>query len=186
MNRQTITTAAKDVLESSRGTLVNVIRAGHGSTHDALKACDKLTKTSADMLASVPTLVATTLRNDIVSIEGQLTVVAGMLAGSAAATVERAANRVARGASDTVDSLEQVFDLRVKEALVRAGAPSGELIEELAGRIAVIARDVARLSDLLPTLPGKRIAAERAMPAIKSHAKPRKSMRTATRARPTA
>ncbi len=185
MNTQTITTAAKDVLESSRGTLVNVIRAGHGSTRGALKACDQLTKTSADMLASVPTIVATTLRNDIVSIEGQLTLVAGMLAGSAAATAEGAANRVARAASGTVDGFEQVFDLRVKDALVRAGVPSAELIQELAERIAVIARDVTRLSDLLQPLPGKHNA-ERSTSAVKSRAKPRKSTRTVTRKRVTA
>jgi hypothetical protein len=94
-----------------------------------------------------------------------------MLAQSAANTAESATNRAAKAASGGVDTFERVFDARVRDALVRVGAPSGELIQELALRIATLAKDVARLSDLLQPLAGKKNTADRAIPAAKAKAR---------------
>lgn len=166
MNTQTIPAATKDVIESGRKTLINVIAAGRTSTRGALNAYDQVWKTGAETLARVPDSVATTLRDDLISLEGQLTLIANVLAQGAANSAEETANRAANIASGAVDSFERVFDMRVMEALDRIGVPSGELIRELADRIATLVRDINRLTDLLRPL--------QAAPA----AKPRNSRKT--------
>jgi hypothetical protein len=186
MNTQTVAHSTKDALESTRGTLINFIRAGHGSTRGALKACDQMTKTSVDMLAGVPTVVSTTLRDGVVSIEGQLTMIAGMLTESATASAEEVANRTVQAASGAVDGFERVFDKRVMDALARAGAPSSALIRELAQRVATIARDVALLSDLLQPQSSEGVADKVATPAARTRVKPRNSGRVAKRGKKSA
>jgi outer membrane murein-binding lipoprotein Lpp len=181
MITQTVAAATRDVLESGRKTVVNGIHAGHGTARGALKACNRLTATGADMLATVPTMVATAIREEVVSVEGQITLLAGMLAQTAADSAENATNRAAKVATGSVDTFERVFDLRVRDALVRVGAPSSELIQELALRVSTLAKDVERLSDLLQPLAGKKSAAKRAQPAAKARAKSRTSTRAVKR-----
>jgi hypothetical protein len=177
MITQTVAAATRDVLESGRKTVINGIHAGHGTARGALKACNQLTATGANVLASVPTMIATTIRDDVVSVEGQLTLIAGMLAQSAANTAEGATNRAVNAATGGVDAFERVFDLRVRDALTRAGTPTGELIQELALRIAALAKDIARLSDLLQPLSGKKSTEHHAMPAAKARTKSKQSKR---------
>jgi len=185
MNTQSVAVSTKDVLESTRGTLINVIRAGHGGTRGALRACDQLTKTGVDLLAGVPARVATSVRDDVVSIEGQVTLIASALTESMAAGAEEAANRAAHAASGAVDGFERIFDTRVMDAIARAGAPTAEVIRDLAERIAALARDVARLSDLLQPLSSTptRIAAKPAASSGKRRASTRKAAPAVKRAR---
>jgi hypothetical protein len=135
------------------------------------------------MLTGVPAKVVSTLRDDVVSLEGQVTLIATALTESLAASAEQAANRAAQTASGAVDGFERVFDMRVMDALARAGAPSAAMIRDLAERIAVLARDVARLSELLQPLAGKRYAEKQAVPAAKTRAKARKPGRAVRRAK---
>jgi hypothetical protein len=109
----------------------------------ALNAYDQVWKTGADTLARVPDVVATTFRDDLVSLEGQLTLIANVLAQGVADGAEETANRAANIASGAVDNFERVFDIRVMEAIDRIGVPSRELVRELAERIATLVRDIA-------------------------------------------
>jgi hypothetical protein len=181
MITQTVAAATRDVLESGRKTVVNGIHAGHGTARSAIKACNQLTTTGTDMLTGVPTMLASAIREEVVSVEGQITLIAGMLAQTAADTAESATNRAAKVATGSVDTFERIFDLRVRDALVRVGTPSGELVEELALRIAALAKDIARLSDLLQPLAGKKHTAHRATPAAKARAKSKTSKRAVKR-----
>ena len=177
MNTQTVPAATKDVIESSRKTLINVIAAGRTSTRGALNAYDQVWKSGAAALARVPDVVATTLRDDLVSLEGQLTLIANVLAQGVADSVEETANRAANVATGAVDSFERVFDMRVMDALDRNGVPSAEPIRELADRIAPLARDIARLTDLVRPV----VAAPSQKPRAKSR-KGRPSVKRGARA----
>ena len=170
MSTQTLPSAAKSLIESGRSTLVNAIDAGRAGTQGTLKAYDKLFKAGTDTLARAPLVMTAELRDNLVSIEGQLTMIANLLAQNVADHATDATNRLAVTATGAAESFELVFDLRVREALGRLGVPNGDVVSALADRIAALARDIERLIRAAQTVPATPAATRKAPTAVRARA----------------
>ena len=71
-------------------------------------------------------------------------------------------------ATSTADGFEQVFDLRVMQALDRMGLPAGAIVRELATRIAQVTGEIDRLVQALPLPRVSEPAKQAARPARKA------------------
>jgi hypothetical protein len=167
MNNQAFPAAAKSLIETSRNTLVNAIDAGRQGTHRTLETYDKLFKSGIDTVAQAPVAITNELRDSVVAVECQLNLIASLVAQSAARQATEVANGIAGTAVSAADSFEQVFDLRVMQALDRLGVPAGAVVGELADRIAALALAIERLLKAVQT-PRTAPAARKAGTVAKS------------------
>jgi hypothetical protein len=176
MSTQSFPAATKGLIENSRSTLVNIINAGRKSTHNTLSTCDSLFKTGTDTLALAPAAVANELRDNLVSIEGQLTLIANLLTQNVADNTAAAANRIAGNAAFAVDSFERVFDLRVMQALDHLGIPADQMVRRLANRLEALATEIDRLLQIVQGAQAAPVAGRKTSIADKSRTrKPRKA-----------
>jgi hypothetical protein len=184
MNTQSFPVAAKSLIETSRNTLVNAIDAGRQGTHRTLDTYDKLFKTGIDTIAQAPIAITTELRDSLVALECQLNLVASLVAQSVAHQTTEAANRIAGTAVSAADSFEQVFDLRVMQALDRLGVPAGVVVGELADRIATLVLAIEQLLNTVQASPKAPVAAGKSPTAakVRSATTRRVGKRTAKRA----
>jgi len=158
MNNQAFPAAAKSLIETSRSTLVNAIDAGRQGTHRALETYDKLFKSGIDTVAQAPVAITNELRDSVVAVECQLNLIASLVAQSAALQATEVANGIAGTAVSAADSFEQVFDMRVMQALDHLGVPAGVVVSELADRIAAVALAIERLLKIVQPAPTAPIA----------------------------
>ena len=158
MNNQAFPAAAKSLIETSRNTLVNAIDAGRQGTHRTLETYDKLFKSGIDTVAQAPVAITNELRDSVVAIECQLNLIASLVAQSAALQATEVANGIAGTAVSAADSFEQVFDMRVMQALDRLGVPAGVVVGELADRIAALALAIERLLKVVQATPTTPVA----------------------------
>ena len=178
MARQSLPVAATDLIETGRRTLGNAVETSRDSAHQALQAYDRAFAAGTDTLLRVQNLIGSSLRDDLVSIEGQLTLIASVLANGVADQAADATNRAADVAKMAAGRFEKVFDLRVMQALDRVGLPAGEFVRDLAGRVAALAKEIDRLINLVqsahepPAIGSKRRTAPK--PAAR---KPRRSVK---------
>src|SRR4249920_2109015 len=84
MSNQTFPAAAKSLIETSRSTLVNAIDAGCEGTQRTVNTCDRMFKSGTDMMARGPIALPTELKDNLLSIQGQLPMIANLLAQSVA------------------------------------------------------------------------------------------------------
>jgi len=140
--------ATRDVIESGRKAAKNVIAAGRGSTRRVLQACDRTWQDGVATLATEPALITRALGHDLVSIQGQLTLIAGYLANCAADRGDRVVDGVAKATASTVSEYEHVFDARVAQAISRLGMPIADVIQALVRHIADLSADLARLTSM--------------------------------------
>jgi len=152
MKQQQLPVAAKDVIETSRKSLVEVLDAGRGTIRRTLHACDQVFVTGTGTLARAPVLVRAGIRDELVSLEGQMTLLASVLAQSTLDQAERVTNVAAGAATRIADDFERVFDLRVMQALERLGVPAGAMVQEIADRVAALTRELNRMLQALPII----------------------------------
>jgi hypothetical protein len=145
LNKQQIPVVTKDVIESGRMAAKNLIATGHAGTRRVLRACDKAWSTGTNSLAVNPGLISGKFRDDLISIESQLTLLGRYVANTAAERGERAVNVIANTANSTVSEYERVFDLRVVQAMTRAGEPIAEVLRMLAALVANLSQQLAAL-----------------------------------------
>jgi len=162
MNNQAFPAAAKSLIETSRNTLLNAIDAGRQGTHRTLDTYDKLFKAGTATLAQAPVAITTELRDNLVALECQLSLIATLVAQSLAHRTTEAANRIAGTATCAADSFDQVFDLRVMQALDRLGVPAGVAVGEFADRIAALALAIERLLQVVHATPKAPVAGRKA------------------------
>ena len=168
MSNQTFPAAAKSLIETGRSTLVNAIDAGCEGTQRTVNTCDRMFKTGTDMIARAPIALTTELKDNLLAIEGQLPLIATLLAQSVAEQTTEVVNKVASTATVAADSFEHVFDLRVMQALDRLGIPAGMAVRELADRIALLAREIDRVLQILQAAPVAPVAKRKAPGAAKT------------------
>ncbi len=161
MNTQVLPVAAKSLIETSRNTLVNAIDAGRQGTHRTLETYDKMFKAGIETITQAPVAITTELRDSLVALECQLNLVASLVAQNAAHQTTEVANRIAGTATRAADSFEQVFDLRVMQALDRLGLPAGVVVGGLADRIATLALAIEQLLNVVQKAMPKAPAVER-------------------------
>lgn len=180
MNKQNFPAATKNLIETSRKTVVNAIDASHETTQKALLGCDKVFKASADTLGYTQVVITAKLRDELISLEGQMTLLANIFTRTIATQSVAAANSAATMASSAADKFDRVFDLRVMKALDRMGVPARSLVEELAGRIAAVATKIDSVIQAMQPLPVAPIQESKIkVTKPKSGAAPRNTKRVA-------
>ena len=179
MHKQQIPAVAQDVIESGRITATNVIAAGRAGTRRALSACDQVWRTGANTLACNPGPISQKLRDDLISLQGQLTLIAGVIANGAADRTDRAINDVAAAASSTVGECERVLDPRLIQAMTGVGAPIAETIQVFAGLVATVSLQLAELVAVEhKSTPAPMTRSKSASPASRNPARRAKQKRT--------
>ena len=78
MHTQSLPAATKNLIETGRKTVVGTLDAGRGGSRRAVQMYDQAFHAGADVLVRVPG-ISTSLRDDLVSLEGQLTLIARIL-----------------------------------------------------------------------------------------------------------
>lgn len=183
MNNQNLSSATKSLIETSRRTVVGVIDAGQVNARKAFKGCDEVFKTGTDTLGCAQIVVTSKLRDELVSLEGQLSLLGTVLTQSIARHSVAATNGAANLASGAADKFDQVFDLRVMKALERMGLPAGDMVSALAGRVATVAAEIDRVIrelDVQPGTPAKK--ARTVVKKLKTASPRRTGKRTASAA----
>jgi hypothetical protein len=142
MHKDSMTVVTKDVVESGRKLAGHLISTTRHGTRRALRGCDQAWQAGANALAAPRAVIGTKLRDDLVSLEGQLTLIAAYLVSGAADRTEQAVNGIADSACITVSQFDRVFDLRVMQSLNRMGMPIAEVVRAMAHRMAGISQDL--------------------------------------------
>ncbi len=145
MHEQKISAIANDVIESGRVTAKNVIATSQDGTRRVLSACDQVWGAATNTLAYDRGLISQKLRDDLLSLQGQLTLLTRYFANSATDRAESAVNDIAGAANSTVGEYERMFDARVMQTMTRVGMPIAEVIRTLAELVASLSQELAAL-----------------------------------------
>ena len=179
MHKDPMLLATRDVIESGTKATKHVIAAGRGATRQVLGACDRVWQDAATTLAAEPALITQKLRGDLISVQGQLTLLAGYFVGCAADRGDRMVDGVASTTTSAVSEYEHVFDARVAQAISRLGMPIAEVIRALVRHIADLSADLARLTSMQE----ERVVVRKTQASKKTSRRAHKAVRRGKRAK---
>jgi hypothetical protein len=162
MNQHQLPVAASDVIETSRQSLVGVLEVGRGSVRRALNAYDNAFAAGTGTFAQIPVAGAAEVRDELVSLEGQLTLIASVLAQGGFEIAKDATNVVAGAAKRVADDFERMFDLRVLHSLERLGVPAAAMVQDIAERVTTLTKKLDALLLALPVVEAAPVAAPKA------------------------
>jgi len=106
---------AKEVIESAREATKSVIAMGRGVAPRVLRTCDHTWRTNANTLASNPAVISQKLKDDLISLPGQVTLIVGYFANRMADNTEPVVNYVADVANSTVNAFAPKVERRASK-----------------------------------------------------------------------
>jgi len=170
MKGELIPAVAKDVIESGRITVHNVIGTYDGGVERVLGVCDGAWKLGADVLAKDHGLISPKLKSDLIAAQSEITGIAGSMVAGVARGAGKATDFVADTAANAVGQFEEVFDSRVMRSLNRLGMPAAQVIRELGDRVAFLSQELNKLVAGKPEQAARpaRSASRRKKPVLKA------------------
>src|SRR5450432_1406296 len=139
---------AKEVIKSARGTTKNIIAMGRGIAPLALRTCDHVWRANANTLFCNPAPISQNLKDDLISIPGQVTLIASFFADRIANRAERVVDQVADIAHSTVNQCVPLLESRAIRALTPVAEPIAMVIYLAADRAAHLSRQLPGVTDL--------------------------------------